>query len=704
MNSNFFSQIRMTVGAAMCWSMAAFSVAQEPVTVREDALDSQQIKVLYEDYARARFAVEFDLTAATTETLRTRLPRFWYLLLYTTDAQLQRQNAPTLRFGFFETRGEADRFVQEYASLFDSLRTVSVSPQAHQAIFALADEGTEVEQSNYYWLSSQHVAAERSMQALLDAAKEHYVRNEYMEALFYYRALSVSGDPRTGHWARELMALSYERLGYRERAITVYETLLQDELAPASASRVAQRLRALQTAADDGKTLRQSKYDAEPGGFYARGVIGQFYRYLERSGSNMESQDLMSVISTHFDLHSGIHTAEHELDVRLDGYHLYDEMEDGDHTDMRLRRAHLDYTHANTGFGATAGRQRDFRSGVFHSFDGITLRYPIDNKWSVAASYGEPVTFSDTYDDLDHQFTSVQTSYALSDQWTFSAYAISQKVYSETDRLAYGGEAKYMGDKLASYLNFDYDYEFGELNNLLWGATYRLEDGSVSARYGRQRSPFLTATNILIGQTQLDLRDYLSSEFNREYLMYYALQRTSQSEFGALSYSKNIDQDLQLTVDVYQSVLSEMPVFVMREALEGEEAQLEAEMVAKGDQYRYSSVGVQMVAMSFLTRNDTASISLRHEDTSTLSANQLQLSERLRFGNLSVNPRVSLRHTSRKSDDRRDVTTRGSVALSYRLWRNAELRMEVGTEHFKNLDDKNSITSTFLYAGYQARF
>ena len=681
------------VGAIQAQPAAPSSVAGDE--------EQQPIRVLYNSYDKAQFAVQMPLTAEAIEELRPRLGRYWYLLLHASQADLNRSGSPVIQFGFFASREEAAQFAAEMQELLGRLQVVDISRDDYKRVLGLRPEHLNQGSAQTFWLSPADDTTQASLKVLLDQAKAHYIDGNYKQALNHYLALSLAPDAATSEWARELVGLSFERLEQRDQAKAVYQRLLADAPASLGAPRVTQRLRALETAMDDGQeALRRSRYQNQGDRTSVRGVFGQSYRYLTRSGDQLARQDVLSVISTNFDVHAATRTEDHEFEARLNGYVLYDEMNDGATRNL-LRNMNIKYTHTDSGLNLTGGRLRDFRTGVYSSFDGVSVQYPVMNKLSVGFNYGEPVLFADVYDDLDRSFFSLQANYEFSDQWRLASYYTEQTLFGEDDRKAYGGEVRYRGEQLSAYINLDYDYIFADFNNLLLGSTYRFDDGShLTGSYGRQRSPFLTATNILVGQSQLDIEDYLRLQINRDNLLYDALQRTAVTEFGSLSYSRKLEENLDLSVDVYQSAMNEVPLFLSEEERAGEPS------VSAAGSYRYSSLGVHLNATNFLGMNDTATVALRYSDTSSSSTSSLQLGERLRFfsGRLLVTPKLNFAYTQRKDTDYSQLRVRSSIAVNYRPVRNADLHIEVGNESFNDLQNDLGINSQFLYAGYSWRF
>jgi len=557
-------------------------------------------------------------------------------------------------------------------------------------------------QKSWYWLSPATEDQHAGVQAILADAKTLYMNQQYQQALNYYAVLSLSSDQEISAWAQELMGLTYERLGQTELALQAYRTLLANGSEGSWVKRVNQRLRALETAADDGKdALRKSKYAEQNPRFYWRGMLGQSYNYMERGGKYIPDEDVFAVLSTHYDFTAGYRHPEHELEVRIAGYDQADMLDYVDDDKTAIKRFYLDYTHVHTGLNLVGGRQKDYDSGMYSYFDGLSVKYPLTQRWKVGFNAGVPVQFSDFYDYMDREFYSLQSSFDWNEHWSLAGYVTQQTVYGETERAAYGGRAQFASQKFSSYLNIDYDYEFAEINVLRWQGNYQINDANrVSASYGRQRSPFLTASNILLGQPYLNLEEYLRSQFNRDYLLYNALERTSLLEYGTLNYQWQVDKTLQIMFDVYQSVSTDMPILGLNDD------SLTTVVESKDGEYRYSAAGLQAVVEDFFGIGDSATMGVRVMDTTQATSNMLQFSERIRlFSNrVFVTPKVHLKYDQKKSDDTAQTNVRGSLELTYRPWRNTDLRLEVGNEATRDVDQKNNIDYSYLFVGYQVRF
>lgn len=686
-----FTRALGILGLALLSVLTQAQTPSEPAPPEPDGFFS-----LYRDYANAGYAVEWPVSAGGVNAIRSRLGRYAYLAFYTSPQQLKNTPLPLVSLGFFHTRAEAQKFVVDNASAFAGLRVVEVSPAQHQQLFS------GEEQKSGYWLSPSTEDRHAGAQAILAEAKNLYMNQQYQQALNHYAVLSLASDKEISAWAQELMGLTYERLGQTELALQAYRTLLSNSAGASWEARVNQRLRALETAADDDRdALRRSKYAEQNPKFYWRGLLGQSYNYMTRGGKYIPNEDVFSVLATNYDLTAGYRHPDHELEVRLAGYDQADLLDHVDGDKTAIKRFYLNYNHVDTGLNLVGGRQRDYDSGMYHYFDGLSVKYPLTSRWRIGFNAGVPVQFSDFYDYMDRKFYSLQTGFDWNEHWKFTGYVTQQTVYGETDRAAYGGSVRYLTQKFSSFLNLDYDYEFAELNVLRWQGTYQLNPSNrVAVHYGRQRSPFLTATNILLGQPYLNLEEHLRNQFNRDYLLYQALERTSLLEYGSVNYQWQVDDSLQIMFDVYQSVSSDMPIFSLGDS------GLSADVESKDAEYRYSAAGLQAVVDNFFGINDSATLGVRISDTTQSTSNMIHISERFRlFGNrVFITPRVHFRYDQRKPDDTARTNLRGSLALSYRPWRNTELRLEAGNEAIRDVDAKNSIDYSYLFVGYQVRF
>ncbi len=649
----------------------------------------------YENYERNHFAIELALTSTNFEALKKHLNSYQYLLLYLPEQQSSRATAQ-LRIGFFASRQETREFIKATSYFMAGQKVVEVAPSEHQQVLAALRQDEQA--ANNLWLFAIDNRADKGVvgnqKQLLDQAKENYLSRRYDLAARQYLLLAALADETTANWAKELAALSYEKLGERQQALALYEELLEAYPAGNSRQRIEQRQRSLATAADDNPAPLRSHSGRGRSPFYSRGVFGQYYRTMERSQSDAPDQEVLSLLSTDWDWRATWHTQGHELSTRISGYHLSDQLEDGDN-ELVLKRLQLNYHHTASGLAAALGRQREINTGVFTAFDGVQISYPITDQWRVAASTGTPVYRSDALEELDHYFYSVNSEYEFNKQWQINGYFITQTVNSVTDREAVGLSGRFHNPRLSAAVNLDYDTAFAELNNLLVvGNAHVTKRLQLAMTYGQQRSPFLTASNILIGQADLDLESYLSNKENRANLLDDALLRTSNNQYFSLSVTTEVNDQARWVIDLYDSTLTDVPSAELLLGL--------PETGNSPDSYHYQSVGSRLVFNNFLWLNDSTTLGLKHTQGETSNTTQLIFNERLRLGSQwVVIPKLLYSEISFDANDDTQKLLRYSLNVTYRPWRRLEMNLEMGNEAIHTSESNFNYGSNYIFVGYR---
>ncbi len=656
----------------------------------------------YGNFQNNSFIIELGFDRESAETLKQRLNIYRLRLIYI-PAQSAGSVAPlSLRIGFFRSRAQAQEFLDASDFLFRRQTVRRVTAEEHQQVIdSLANPDAALAEGYFVFPVSKDPGAgiQDNSKKILQSAKTLYMDGNYRQALSYYQLLSIVADDDIAAWSQELIGLCYEKLGDYKQAEQAYETRLAQYPEAEGVRRVEQRLRGVQTAAEDGhKGLRKTKYqygNASPTFF--RGDVGQYHRSLTRSIGGGDSDEVMSVLSTDFDFRGSSAWKGQVLRGRINGFWIKDQL-DSSESEFRLRRAYVDYQHDGTGVKAALGRQKEFDSGVFTSFDGATVSYPVLGNVDVSVSAGKPVYFSDIYDDLDYFFYSVYADWQISQSWSLNTYVIEQTLNDVTDREAVGVRGQYASSRVNGSLNLDYDSAFGELNNILLNINYLwTENLSVTGMYGKQRSPFLSAANILIGQADLDLELYLQSRSNVDSLLEDALERTSLNSYYSLSMNYDFSDKGKIIVDYYQSDLTDIPT---AEILTGVPS-LQPEITT----YSHTSMGAQLIINNAFFPNDSSSLGLRSSDGTSSSSISLFLNNRIRVGNfLVVNPKINYSQTSYEAQREDQHQLRYALSLAYKPFRNTELSLEWGNESITVPQGGQDFDSSYVFFGYRVHF
>ena len=659
----------------------------------------------FDVYKNNQYSIRIPFSSENLATLKKRRLIYRFRLIYISLADLDKPGDGFIHVGFFGSKQDAEGLKKDSSFLFPDQTVQHVSLKEHKAVTESITQSKAGVVGEYYVLAmGPNVEDEfdRVSKNILNSAKEEYIKHNYRAAAAQYQLLvALADDPELVAWATELIGLCQEKQKKFADAIDTYKKLMEDFPEASGFARVEQRHRGLTTAASDELgDLRTTKAEGKRK-IFTRGVFGQTYRGLSREVNDEPAETVSSLVATDFDVRTSAQWDGHYIKARVNGLRIDDllnEEGEDDDTQTRIRRLYVDYRHNRTGTNATFGRIKDYDSGVFTSYDGATISYPVLDDIRVALSVGVPVYFSDLYDDLDYLFFSAHASWEVNKQWRLNSYFTNQTLNGTTDRRALGTRAQYYNKNLSSSLNIDYDLAFSELNNFLWTGAYSYkEKTNISATIGRQRSPFLSATNILIGQPDLDLDLYLETQDNEDTLLDDALARTSLNQYYTLSLNQKLTSELQINLDYTQSTLSDIPSL---------DVLLGAPVIDDAaSSFDYSSYGAQLIVQKFFVESDAATFGFRSTSSDSSDANQVYFYERLRAGSsFFVQPKVSYTEAKVVGNDADQQIWRYSFSLIYRPWRTTELNVEAGQEIITTGVDVGRSVSTYIFAGYRVNF
>lgn len=654
------------------------------------------------DYDNASHVIRLPLDDANADWLRQHKASLEDRVLYISSTALSQVDAPQVSIGFFATEEQARQALDASAYTGNNHSIGQASQAEYQALIGSTgqEQGTATQTAYYVFPVGRQGSPDfdRAADEALAAARVLYNQAQYDDAIGLYSLLARIGEPATAAWAQELLGLSYEKAGRQDLAIASYVAMQEKFPDNNGISRVQQRLRSLQTATANSQPLLNKSVAANEGPtFRTSGVIGQYQRQLSRNINDLSDDEIMNLLTTDFDVRSTMQIAGHSLFARLNGFWIRDKLDSGD-SELRLKRVYADYKNLASGLQIQLGRQKDSDVGVFTSFDGLTVRYPLGSRLELAASAGKPVYFSDIYRKFDYSFYSINSTFEASENWQFNAYFNLQKLNSVTDREALGFNVQYNKDKISSSAHLDYDIAFAELNSLQLNAGYRFtESFSMNAAYGKQRSPFLTASNILIGQADLDLELYLLSRDNMDTLLEYALSRTSLNQFFTLSVNSRLSSNMQLLANYYHSSLSDIPSY---EFLQGVS---DAPDIRSA--FQQQSFGSQLMIDNLFFDFENTTLGFRINSGSTNSSNQVFVKERYRIGNrFFLSPQLTFTAISFDANEEQENRYRSSLVLLYKPRSNWEINLEVGNEQISRKIRPDTYSSTYVFAGYRFSF
>lgn len=654
-----------------------------------------------DNYAKNRYAIGIPFSTENLIQLRKRRSIYRYRLLYISVQDLENPDSGMMYIGFFENEKEALGLKRDSRFLFPNQSVKFISQEEHRKIISVLKKH-DSENPPYLTFAIGPDAKnlfDNESKEILNSAKTAYVNHQYKTAIAQYRLLAaLAEDAEMSAWATELIGLCQEKLKQFSAAIKTYESILENHSEYSGLARVQQRHRGLTTASwDEQSRLRKAKESDSNREIFNRGVFGQSYRTLSRQIDDQESEEYSRLVSTDMDLRSSVRWRNHTLKTRINGYRIDDQLNKED-SKTNIKRFFIDYQHLPSGSNLTLGRIKDHNNGVFTSYDGLSLSYPVLKDMRVGFSTGAPVYFADIYEELDYFFYSAYADWDINKRWHLNSYITHQTLNDVTDRQGLGLNAQYFDSNLSSSLHMDYDFAFNEMNSLLWTSSYIfLKKSKFSATYANQKSPFLSATNILIGQPDLDLDLYLRSEENRNALLENALERTSSSEYYVLTLNHQFTSKSEVSLDYTHSTLSDVPNF---------ERLLGVSVVTDKDlSMSYDSYNGQIVLQEFLSKQDAATMGIRSSSSDSIDSLHVYLRERIRIGRtLDIQPKLSYTQSTVTRTNADQHVFRYALSLTYKPWRAMALSLETGGENIDTGVENGTYSQTYGLLSYRLNF
>ncbi|MEJ2142868.1 MAG: SPOR domain-containing protein [Gammaproteobacteria bacterium] len=623
---------------------------------------------------------------------------------YTTKAVISGKTWYRLRIGFFTDKNKAFQLKQTIKKLFPAAWVTRVTGDE----IALAEEWfIEQEQGKdkialdtapplpeprvvYPERASVIPKTGSRAEKLMEIARQAMADGQYKKAIRYYAKILELNNAATNQDALEFLGVAREKNNQLAHAKAEYEKYLSLYPDSEGAIRVKQRLTAILTARKVAKQKLAKKKTSDDTEWQYHGSFSQFYRRQDISTDFSPDLNVDDSLNTDFALTGRYRGQSYDMRSQITANHRYDFNDETDPNESKVYSLYLDVTHKNSNISGRVGRQTHNGDGVLGRFDGMLLRYQINNNWKVKAIGGYPVELTrSNISDKNKQFFGLSVdAESLIENWKFTFYGINQTAYDINDREAVGVESQYRDEKTSLYTTFDYDTSYKKLNNITLVGTRRFENqAAINLLMDYRNSPFLTTSNALIGQTSSNLEELLMS-FTEEQIRELALDRTARFKSITLSGSIPINSKYQINGDITASSLSSTPT---SGGVIGSPS--------TGTEY-YTSV--QLIANNFFSDNDTTVFGLRYGDASTSESSAFTLSTRLSPSpEWRIYPRLTI--DKRKSDSGIEKTTyKPLVKFDYRYKRNVKFRMELGYDDATIQTDltEEKEQTRYIYAGY----
>lgn len=340
-------------------------------------------------------------------------------------------------------------------------------------------------------------------------------------------------------------------------------------------------------------------------------------------------------------------------------------------TDMddeaRISTLTFEGKHKESGSSLRVGRQTHYGGGVLGRFDGGLLTVPVAPDWKLRAYGGGPVErAADEPFLFDRYFFGASADYTFSKKLDVGAFIVEQETGAFLERRAIGAEARYIDEKGYGFGSMDYDIHFGDINSLLGSGTLNFDDkSSLTAMFDYRRSPTLFMSNALQGQVETSLQDLLVRYSTHE-IEDLARDRTPVSTFASISYSRYIQEKLQVTGEVTVANMASMPEF----------GGVAATPSTGWDTYSM----LQLMATDVLRENDTVTGTVRYATTQSADRTMLETTVRLPMSDPSwhVGPSLRLGYADYKTEAAEEYVIHPMLRTWYNFSQNIQFEFEVG--------------------------
>lgn len=544
------------------------------------------------------------------------------------------------------------------------------------------------------------------MAELMDEAGGAMIDRNFRRAVQIYTKILRNPDTVFRQDAQELLGLARDRSGQFAHAKAEYEKYLELYPEGPGADRVRQRLSGLLTAAAKPKEkLRKAKRPEVESDWNHQlfGSLSEFYNYNDTKLQDGTKTINQSESLTSLDFSTRSRSDRYEIRTQFFGTHEVDLRNNGSNDMTRVNNLFVDLEDRKWGLSGRFGRQSRSSGGVLGRFDGGLVSYEILPQVKINGVFGYPVVSSDDRPfDTDKHFYGA--SFNLGTFWDsvdFNLYAINQEVEGIDDRQAVGGEIRYFHPKRSLFSFVDYDTSYDELNIFLINGGWTFPTKTrLNLVLDYRKSPILTTSNALIGQTVQDISIILNT-LTEDEIRQLAQDRTATNKSLTVGIVQDLNEKYQLVAEVTVSELS---------ATSSSPSAPIAPVVnvpanpSTGKEYFYLT---QLIASNLFMEGDINIIELRYADTMSNDSYSLNLNLRYPFTpDFRINPRIQTNYRKNKNDSGESTTIRPLVRIDYRWKKWLRFEMEGGREWREDtvLGNTEKTTGYFATVGFRAYF
>lgn len=513
-------------------------------------------------------------------------------------------------------------------------------------------------------------AATQAIKQQLQQAKTALAQGDAPKAITIYRAILECPPHPLQQDALEYLGVALERQQDYTRAAKIYQTYLGEYPDAAGVPRVQQRLQGIVLMQETPPPeLRKAKPQTQQETTRWFGVLSNSYQHYSSDQGVGEWENLQSAWITDLNLNGRYRDDDVDAKVMVSaGY--WNDFNNDTLNPERLSSAYADVYHKGTGQQVRAGRQTTNGEGVLGRYDGVHYSKSMGQQFAVNGIVGHPVLSSRDIDiNSDALLYGVSLDFTpAQSRWKHNLFVTEQTVNGLLDRQAVGGEVNFI-DRNQSWLSYlDYDVNFSELNTAMLNANWFGDDEShyyVSLDY--RRSPVLTLSNALIGQTLTDLDQLAALGFTDAELEEVALDRSAISQSVATGASRRFHPHHRWAVDASLWKLSGLAESLGVPGFDGTDLE--------------TSVSVQLISNDLVWQRDLSWFTLRYADLTSSQLYSVSAETRVPIGTRwRVRPKLQIYQRSFTEMDGSETSVQPLVRLQYQPDKAWNFELDVGSE------------------------
>ncbi len=484
---------------------------------------------------------------------------------FVSETDIEDQHWYRLRVGPFSTKKEAERVLEVALATYP------------RAWLAVNDEQTDLTMAEHAGVQSiaEHgptdpATSDAERAKIFADARVSLAKHQYPEATDLLTRLLRQPEYAGRADAQELAGLVRERAGQLAQAKAEYQAYLLRYPNGSAADRVRGRLTALANASLTPKNVGEFGAKASTGWTLA-GSTALTYQYgktqTNATGVSTSATSVNAAL-VYGDLLLRNRGERYDFTARINAGYTKNILTTSGGSQDRATAAYVEVTDRTVGLTGRLGRQSLASQGGIGLFDGLSVGYQVNSKFTIGAAAGLPAYTSYSSISSKQKFGTLSAEYGpYRKSWVFDAYLYDQTTAGGTDRRALGLQTRYSVPGFTAVVLTDYDIQLQSLNSITLIGNIKVSKNWVMGMdVDHRRSPQLSLSNALIGQNATSIPTLENAQkippdpsYTLAQIKQFALDRSATSDTYVISASRAIGERWQFMADVSALRLSGTP-------------------------------------------------------------------------------------------------------------------------------------------------